>query len=188
MSGIANEPGANSANPAREMTPRSRCITLYRGKIPKGAQPADPVRAGISRDESRRYGSGGRPGHPVQRKRSLRERLVDPGMIGRKSKTSAKNHSDGSRRVLHLSIFERGGNLPGLASINPVTDGFVPSDGFYWFHPCSMALGTEALLFDYIKMQGHLNRKQFTRCAWSAALMLVGSAAAIIGAIGYLAK
>jgi hypothetical protein len=37
-------------------------------------------------------------------------------------------------------------------------------------------------------MQGHLNRKQFNRCAWSAALMLAGSAAAILGAIGYLAK
>jgi hypothetical protein len=37
-------------------------------------------------------------------------------------------------------------------------------------------------------MKGHLNRKQFNRCAWSAAVMLVSSAAAIIGAIGYLAK
>jgi hypothetical protein len=37
-------------------------------------------------------------------------------------------------------------------------------------------------------MNGHLNRKQFNRCAWSAAMMLVGSAAAILGAIGYLAK
>jgi hypothetical protein len=54
--------------------------------------------------------------------------------------------------------------------------------------PLFETLGTEALLVDYIEMQGHLNRKQFTRCAWSAALMLVGSAAAIIGAIGYLAK
>ena len=37
-------------------------------------------------------------------------------------------------------------------------------------------------------MSGHLNRKQFNRCAWSAAMMLVGSSAAILGAIGYLAK
>ncbi len=27
-------------------------------------------------------------------------------------------------------------------------------------------------------MNGHLNRKQFNRCVWSAAMMLVGSAAA----------
>jgi hypothetical protein len=37
-------------------------------------------------------------------------------------------------------------------------------------------------------MNGHLNRKQFNRCAWSAAMMLVGSAVAILGVIGYLAK
>jgi hypothetical protein len=37
-------------------------------------------------------------------------------------------------------------------------------------------------------MQGHMNRKQFTRCAWSAALMLAGSAAAVLGTISYLAK
>jgi hypothetical protein len=48
--------------------------------------------------------------------------------------------------------------------------------------------GTEAPLFDYYGMQGHMNRKQFTRCAWSAALMLAGSAAAVLGTISYLAK
>jgi hypothetical protein len=37
-------------------------------------------------------------------------------------------------------------------------------------------------------MNGHLNRKQFNRCAWCAAMMLVGSAAVILGGIGYLAK
>jgi hypothetical protein len=37
-------------------------------------------------------------------------------------------------------------------------------------------------------MSGHLNRKQFNRCAWSAAIMMIGSAATIFGAIGYLAK
>ena len=29
-------------------------------------------------------------------------------------------------------------------------------------------------------MNGHLNRKQFNRCVWSAAMMLVGSAAACL--------
>jgi hypothetical protein len=48
--------------------------------------------------------------------------------------------------------------------------------------------GTEPPLFDYYGMQGHMNRKQFTRCAWSAALMLAGSAAAVLGTISYLAK
>jgi hypothetical protein len=37
-------------------------------------------------------------------------------------------------------------------------------------------------------MNGHLNRKQFNRCAWSAAIMLVGCAAAILGTIGLLVK
>jgi hypothetical protein len=37
-------------------------------------------------------------------------------------------------------------------------------------------------------MQGHMNRKQFTRCALSASLMLAGSAAAVLGAISYLAR
>ena len=37
-------------------------------------------------------------------------------------------------------------------------------------------------------MNAHLNRKQFNRCAWAAAMMLVGTAAAILGTIGYLAK
>jgi hypothetical protein len=43
-------------------------------------------------------------------------------------------------------------------------------------------------LFDYLVMEGHLNRKRFTRRVWCAALMLVGSAAGIFGAIGYFAR
>jgi hypothetical protein len=42
--------------------------------------------------------------------------------------------------------------------------------------------------FDYLVMEGHLNRRQFTRCVWCATLLLVGSAAGILGAIGYFAK
>ncbi len=37
-------------------------------------------------------------------------------------------------------------------------------------------------------MSGHLNRKQFNRCVWCAAMMLVASAVAVLGTIGYLAK
>jgi len=37
-------------------------------------------------------------------------------------------------------------------------------------------------------MSAHLSQKQFNRCAWTAAMMLVGTAAAIFGTIGYLAK
>jgi hypothetical protein len=64
-----------------------------------------------------------------------------------------------------------------------------------WMQPCllkrafaSGRVGTEAFLFDYYDMQGHMNRRKFTRCAWSAALMLAGSAAAVLGTISYLAK
>jgi hypothetical protein len=48
--------------------------------------------------------------------------------------------------------------------------------------------GTDLLISYYLAMEGHLNRKQFMRCAWSAALMLAVSTAAILGGIGYLAK
>ena len=41
---------------------------------------------------------------------------------------------------------------------------------------------------NYLLMNGHLNRKQFNRCAWRAAAIVVGSAATIFSAIGYLAK
>jgi hypothetical protein len=40
----------------------------------------------------------------------------------------------------------------------------------------------------YLVMEGHLNRKQFNRCVWCATLMLVGTAVAILGTIGYFAK
>ena len=46
----------------------------------------------------------------------------------------------------------------------------------------------KARLFDYLDMDGHLNRRQFNRCVWVAAFMLMGSAAAILGTIGYFAK
>jgi hypothetical protein len=37
-------------------------------------------------------------------------------------------------------------------------------------------------------MQGHLTRRRFTRCLWSAALMLIGSGAVIMGLAGWLAR
>jgi hypothetical protein len=41
---------------------------------------------------------------------------------------------------------------------------------------------------DYSAMSDHLNRKRFNRSAWCAAVLLVGSAATIFGAFGFLAK
>jgi hypothetical protein len=37
-------------------------------------------------------------------------------------------------------------------------------------------------------MQGHLTRRRFTRCVWSAALLLIGSGAGLIGLAGLLAR
>jgi len=37
-------------------------------------------------------------------------------------------------------------------------------------------------------MQGHLNRRRFTRCVWFAALLLIGSGAGLMGLAGLLAR
>lgn len=50
------------------------------------------------------------------------------------------------------------------------------------------APGTGSLWPNYLAMNGHLNRKQFNRCAWCAAIVTVGSAATIFSAIWFLAK
>jgi hypothetical protein len=108
-------------------------------------------------------------------------------VIRGQSKTAGKNHSDGSRRVLHGGYLFEIIATCGLRLCKSRKESLVPSSAVL---PtlAQGAAGTEAPLLDYIGMQGHLNRKQFNRCAWSAALMLAGSAAAILGAIGYLAK
>src|SRR5437763_17209881 len=101
MSRTHNEPVAHSAHPARQMPKGDGGVALHRWKVPKGVKPTHPVSAAIAGNEGGRDRSGGRPGHPVQRKRSPREGLVDSGVISGQSKTPGKNHSDGSRRILH---------------------------------------------------------------------------------------
>jgi hypothetical protein len=80
--------------------------------------------------------------------------------------------------------------FPGLRQERPSAS-FNPSRSC-WFHFArafaQSCAGTGASLLNYQAMQGHMNRRQFTRCAWSAALMLAGSVAAVLGAISYLAK
>jgi hypothetical protein len=82
----------------------------------------------------------------------------------------------------------------GCALLNPIAACFVPAEKnadvsvarFAVFK--APAREPKARLLDYLGMDGHLNRRQFNRCVWAAAFMLVGSAAAILGTIGYFAK
>jgi hypothetical protein len=91
------------------------------------------------------------------------------------------------------ATFEGVESWPVALLLNPIAACFVPAVECRCFC-CSIcglqapAREPKARLSDYLDMDGHLNRRQFNRCVWVAAFMLMGSAAAILGTIGYFAK